>query len=140
MEYKKFGNKYIVRMDKGDELVDTLKRFSKEQGIKLGSVMGLGAVNKVVIGLFETETKKYHSSEFTGDYEITSFHANISTMNGETYLHPHITISNNEYRTFGGHLTSAVISATGEFVIESIDGEVDREFNDEVGLNLYKLK
>jgi hypothetical protein len=36
-------------------------------------------------------------------------------------------------------LSKAVISATGEFIIEEIAGEVGREFDKEVGLNLYKF-
>jgi len=37
-------------------------------------------------------------------------------------------------------LSKAFISATGEFIIEEINGEVGREFDNESGLNLYKFK
>ena len=40
---------------------------------------------------------------------------------------------------FGGHLNRCVISATCEMVINVIDGEVDREFNEEVGLNTFRF-
>jgi hypothetical protein len=139
MEYKKFGNKFIVRMDKGEEIVETLKEFCKKNEIKLGSIQGLGAVNKATIGLFETATKEYHSTELTGDHEITSLLGNISTMDGEVYLHLHINLADHEYKTYGGHLNSAVIGATGEFIIDVIEGTVDRAFNQEIGLNLYKF-
>ncbi len=36
MEYSQFGSKYVVRFDKGEEVVATLTTFCKEQGIKLG--------------------------------------------------------------------------------------------------------
>ncbi|MCC5910272.1 MAG: DNA-binding protein [Clostridiaceae bacterium] len=139
MEYKKFDNKYIIRMDKGEEIVETLKNFCREEKIKLGWVKGIGAVDQVTMGLFETSIKKYHATELTGDFEITSLLGNISTMKGETYLHVHINISDAQYKTYGGHLNAAVISATGEFLIEAIDGEIDRSFSEEIGLNLYKL-
>jgi len=57
-------------------------------------------------------------------------------MNGEIYLHLHISLSDSKYNSYGGHLTSAVISGTSEIIIEEIDGEIEREFNKEVGLNL----
>lgn len=38
-----------------------------------------------------------------------------------------------------GHLNAAVVSATCELVIDVIDGEVGREFSDEIGLNLFKF-
>ena len=71
--------------------------------------------------------------------EITSLLGNVSQMNGEVYLHLHITLADENYNVHGGHLTSAVISATGEIIIDTIDGIVDREFDEEVGLNLFKF-
>ena len=139
MQFKKFNNKYIVRIDKGEEIVETLKKFCKDNKIKLGSVSGIGAANKIVLGLFETATKKYHSQEFNGDFEIVPLAGNISTMKGETYLHLHANIANLKHNSFGGHLTSALVSATFEAIIDAIDGEVDRKFNDEIGLNLLEL-
>lgn len=139
MEFKQFGNKYIVRMDESEEIVETLKKFCKNQKITLGWVKGIGAVNKAKIGLFKTTTMQYNSVVLKGDHEITSLLGNISTMNGEVYLHLHINLSDHSYKTYGGHLNEGFISATGEFLIESIEGSVDREFDDEVGLNLYKF-
>lgn len=139
MEYKKFNNKYILRLDRGDEIVETLKRFCERENITLGSIQGIGAVNKATVGLFEISTKKYHSSELNGDFEITSLLGNISTMNGETYLHLHINLADKEHKVYGGHLNSAVISATGEIIVEAIEGNVDREFSENIGLNLYKF-
>jgi len=139
MEYKKFQNKYIVRIDKGEEIVETLKKFCKENNIRLGTIIGLGATNKAEIGLFNGEEKKYYSKELTGDHEIAPLYGNISTMNGEVYLHIHANLCNQENKAFGGHLNSAVVSATFEAVIDVIDGDVDRAFNEDVGLNLYKF-
>ena len=60
-------------------------------------------------------------------------------MDGEVYIHLHISLSNEENHAFGGHLTSAVISGTCELYIRVVDGEVGRYFDKEVGLNLYEL-
>ncbi len=139
MEFKRFGNKYVIRFDRGEEVVDTLKDFCKNQSVTLGSIMGIGAVNKATIGTLEIATKEYHSMELTGDYEITSLMGNISTMNGEVYLHLHINLAGKDHKTYGGHLNSATISATGEITVEAIEGKVDRQFNEEIGLNLYKF-
>ncbi len=139
MKAKKFDNKYIVRLERGEEIIETLKQFCKDKDIKLGIIHGLGVAEKAEIGLYDVENKKYHSREFQGDYEISSFYGNVSTMAGETYLHCHINICDSELRSFGGHANSVVISATFEGVIDVIDGEVVREFDNEIGLNLLKL-
>ncbi|MEA1940574.1 MAG: PPC domain-containing DNA-binding protein, partial [Candidatus Caldatribacteriota bacterium] len=136
MKSKKFGNKWVIRIDKGEEIVQTLKNFCQGNKIKLGIINGIGAVNKATIGLFDTKAKEYHSQELIGDYEITNLSGNISSMNKEAYLHLHITLADENQHAYGGHLSSAIISGTGEILIEEIEGEIEREFNKEVGLNL----
>jgi predicted DNA-binding protein with PD1-like motif len=140
MNFKQFHNKVIVRIDKGEELVDCLKTLCKTLDIRAGSIAGIGATDKITIGLMNTKTKKYQSKEFTSDHEIASLVGNISRMNGEVYLHLHVTICNVEHKALGGHLSSAVISATFEGVIDIIEGVVSREYDDETGLNLLALK
>lgn len=139
MKAKKFTNKFIVRIDKGEEIVETLKQFCKNNNIKLGSIVGIGATNKATIGLFNATTKKYLSKELTGDYEIAPLLGNISTMDDKVYLHIHANLCDSKHHSFGGHLNSAVVSATFEAIIEVIDGKINREFNDKIGLNLFKM-
>lgn len=136
MKLKKFGNKWVVRIDKGEEIVETLTQLCKKNKIKLGSVSGVGGIERVTVGSFKAKTKEYFSQELIGDYEITNLIGNISTMKGKIYLHLHITISDSNNNAFGGHLNSAIISTTGEIIIEEIEGEIEREFNEEVKLNL----
>jgi predicted DNA-binding protein with PD1-like motif len=140
MNYKRFDNKVVVRIDKGEEIVDALKTICKKLDIKLGSIVGIGATDKITISLLNTKTKKYQSKEFIGDHEIAPLVGNITLMNDEVFLHLHVTICNVEHKAIGGHLISAVISATFEGIIDIIEGQVTREFNDEVGLNLLSLK
>lgn len=139
MDYKRFDNKVIVRIDRGEEIVETLKQLCKNFGIKLGTITGIGATDKATIGLFDVKTKKYHSTELIGDHEIAPICGNISTMNGEIYLHLHANLCNAEHKSFGGHLSSAVVSATFEAIIDIVDGEVDRAFDEKTGLNLIKI-
>jgi hypothetical protein len=59
-------------------------------------------------------------------------------MNGQVYLHLHINLSDVTYHTFGGHFQSAVVSGTCEIIIDAIDGECERIFNEDVGLNIIR--
>ncbi|MDN5277054.1 MAG: uncharacterized protein PWR01_1019 [Clostridiales bacterium] len=139
MTYKRFGNTYVVSIEKGEEIVESLKRFCQEENIKLGYITGIGASNKLVIGIFDTTEKVYRSTEITGEHEITSLTGNITTMKGETYLHIHATLANSEFEAIGGHLNSAVVSGVCEVFVQKVEGEVDREFDQDVGLNVLKL-
>jgi predicted DNA-binding protein with PD1-like motif len=138
MQYKRFDNKVVVRIDKGEEIIDSLKTICKELGITLGTIVGIGATNKITIGIFNTLTKKYQTKDLTGDHEITSLNGNI-TVNNDVTIHLHVTICAVEQSAVSGHLLSAVVSATFEGVIDIIDGKITREFNDDVGLSLMKF-
>lgn len=139
MKVKRIGSKYIFRIEKGKELVGEIAKFCQKEKIRLGTISGIGATNHASVGLYEVDAKKYHSKELKGAFEIASLNGNISTMNGEVYLHLHVVLGDIEHKAFAGHLKSAVISATFEGVIEVIDGEIDRFLDDDTGLNLYDL-
>lgn len=139
MEYKRFDNTYIVRIDKDEEILEQVEILAKTEGIKLASVSALGAVKEFTIGVFKTDTKEYVANNFNGCYEIVSLTGTINTMKGEFYTHLHLCAGNEKGEAFGGHLNRAVISATCEMVITVIDGVVDREFDEEIGLNLFKF-
>ena len=139
MKFRKFGTKFILRIDKGEEIIETLRKFCAEQKIALGTVTGIGATDRAVIGLFDTQEKKYYSSEISGDREISPLLGNISTMDGKPYLHIHANLCDKSHQCLGGHLNSAVVSATFEAVIEKFEGKADRYFDKEIGLNLYRF-
>jgi len=139
MKYLKKDNKYIVRIDKGEEVIEQIKRICNDNNIKAGSITGLGATDRVKVGLFNTKIKEYISKELNDAFEITSLVGNISRMDNEVYLHLHINVADEKLNVYGGHLNYCYISATCELTIEEIDVDVDREFSGEIGLNLYKM-
>lgn len=139
MKIKKFGSSYIIRIQRGEEVVETLEKVCADHNIRLGVVSGIGAVGEATIGLYDVENQQYHSESYTGDMEITSLAGNVTTMNGATYLHLHVSLSDHTHKLFGGHLNRAVVCATCEVFIQTIDGEVDRFKDSETGLNLLKL-
>lgn len=139
MEYRKFDSTIIARIDKGEEILEKVKEIALKENIKLASISALGAVNDFTVGVFKTDKKKYYSNLFQGYFEITSLTGTINTMNGEFYTHIHMSAGNEKGEVFGGHLNRAVVSATCEMVITIIDGSVDRYFDEEIGLNLFKF-
>ena len=139
MEYRKFGDTYIVRMDPGEEILTQLKVFAEQEGVKLASGTALGAVKDFTVGVFDTGAKVYKSNRFQGVYEIVSLVGTINTMNDAFYCHLHMCAADQEGHAFGGHLNEAVISATCELVVTCLPGETNRVFSDEVGLNLISF-
>lgn len=141
MEYRTFPQGWVVRLNKGDEVVDCLTRLVEEEDIRLASVSGLGAAGDVTVGVFNTSTKEYHTRRCQGEYEISALVGNVTRMDGKPYLHLHITIGNPVTgEVHAGHLTACVISATAEIFVQNWDGTVGRTFSPEVGLNLLDFQ
>lgn len=139
MEYKRFGKDIVVRIDKGEEILEKIKEVAIRENIKLAKVTALGATNEFTVGVFKTEEKKYYSNSFQGDFEIVSLTGSINTMNDEFYTHIHMSAGDEKGNVFGGHLNKAIVSATCEMFIHVIEGKVDRELSKDIGLNLFKF-
>lgn len=137
MEYKRFDNKIIVRMDRGEEILEQIKEVATKEKLKLASITALGAINDFTVGVFNVNEKKYYANSFQGNYEIVSLIGTINTMNDEFYTHIHLSAGDDTGKVFGGHLNKAIVSATCEMVIDVINGYVDRTLNSDVGLNLF---
>lgn len=139
MQYKRFGSTVIARVDKGEEILGQLREVCLRENIKLASVSAIGAVDRFTVGVFLPEKREYVSNDFAGDYEIASLSGTVTTMDGEYYAHIHMCADNRRGMACGGHLNRARVSATCELVINVIDGEVNRRFDEAVGLNLLEL-
>ncbi len=140
MEYGRFNDTYMIRMDRGEEIISSLTDFCKKEGITLGSVEALGAADHVVVGLYDVKTREYHKRIFDEPMEITSLLGNITTKDGEPYLHVHINLCREDMSVIGGHLNECRISATCEMFVRKIEGQVGRKLDNTVtGLNLYEF-
>lgn len=127
-------------MDKGEEVIESLTKICEENDIKFASVSAIGAANKVKVGLFNITEKKYYSKELNDSFEITSLIGNVSRKDDEVYIHLHINIADGNQNVYGGHLNYCYISATCEMVLDICDGNVKREFDPEIGLNLFQFE
>lgn len=140
MEGKVFKDKAVLRIDKGEEVIESVLKFAEKENIKLGSITGIGASDDIVVGLFNTDTKKYEHSTYNNDYyEVTNFSGNLTMLGDKHYTHMHITFSDGNQKTFGGHLDKCVISGACELFIDIVDGNINRQKDENVGLNVLKF-
>ena len=139
MKYKRFEDVIIARIDRGEEITEQLKNGCEAEQVRLASVQALGAVNDFTVGVFNTSEKSYHANHFTGMFEIVSLTGTVSTKDGAFYQHLHMSAGDEKGSVYGGHLNSAIVSATCEMVIRVINGQMERYFDDTIGLNLFRF-
>lgn len=139
MTYKKFGDVIAVRVDRGEELVSSLRAVCEKEGIRCGSISGIGAADHAVVGLYRVAEKKYYSNTFDEEMEMVSLLGSVTEKDGAVYLHLHAGFAKADGSAIGGHLNEAVISGTGEIFIRAFSGPIGRRTDSVTGLNLFDL-
>jgi len=134
--FRQFANRYVVRIDRGEEIVESMKAFLAQSGVLSGSVSAIGAVNGAEVARFVAATKQYVTMRLEGEHEITALNGTIAVLDGKPVLHLHVALADPSFRGFGGHLLSAVVSGTCEVVVDVFEGYLKREFSEKEGLNL----
>ena len=139
MEYRKVREDYIIRFDKGEEILERLAKFANMEGIGCASVSAIGATDDFTSGVFNATTREYAFESHQGDYEIASLNGNITRKDGKPYLHLHGVFSNADGIVAAGHLTKIRISVTCEMFVRVLDGEAERVVSEETGTNIIKV-
>lgn len=139
MEFRRFDDTCVIRMDRGEEILSTLAALCEKENIRLASVEAIGAVDRAVVGLYDVGEKVYHKKEFNEPMEIASLLGTVTEKDGKPYLHLHATLCDAEMRTHGGHVNELRISATCEMVLRMLPGEVGRRPDEVTGLNLFRF-
>jgi hypothetical protein len=137
MKYFVFGSDYIVRLDAGEKIVETLKALCERDAIGGGFFTGLGAVGEAEIGHFDPESNEYDWAQLAGAYEIVSLCGNITVADGKPFIHAHIALGDNTFAVKGGHLKEAVVSVTCEITLTRFRDEIAR--TKDAASGLWKL-
>ena len=133
-------DRYVLSIHNHQEIMEALSAFCEEKKIQAGQVTGIGAISDATFRFLDPATKKYVDKTFTEQMEITNLTGNISNLNGNLYLHVHITASRRDSSCIGGHLLDARINGACELFVEDYcRTSVGRRKDDETGLNLYQF-
>lgn len=139
MQYKFINNTAIIRIDRGEKVIESLTKVANELNIKCASVNGIGATDHFRCGIFDFKDKSYKELNFQGCYEILSLSGNMSIKNGEPYCHIHITTSDEKGNCYGGHLIEADISVTCEIFLNITDTVLERKYDKLTTLNILDI-
>jgi len=139
MEYKRIEDKIVFRLEMGDFLMESTQKIAAAENIKLAAISGIGACSKIEMGYIDLSIKEYVFKTFEGNMEILHATGNITLKDGEPFPHIHISVADDACKAFGGHLNEATISATFEGIMQIIDHEIHREFNEDLGLALMNV-
>lgn len=139
MKYIKTSYGYLVRLELGERVFESLKKFIKEKKIKSGIFWAIGAMSPVQLSFYDLPKKKYLKYEVDYPVEVVSCQGNIAWMEEEVIIHCHGVFSDRVGKTVGGHINEGIVGPTLEVIIFNGKERVERLFNNGVGLNLLDI-
>lgn len=57
MEYRRFGNTIVARIDQGEDVLEKMKRIAMLEDVKLASVSALGTFSSMTVGIYDLEKR-----------------------------------------------------------------------------------
>ena len=133
-------NKIMLRIDKGEYINKTILDVASFYNLKFGWINGLGAIMDPELGYYDLKNKEYIKKTIIGEFELTNLVGNLTLKEGDLFVHSHITFSDINFNTYGGHLFDCKIAVAGEFLIFRSPTEINRIYDDEIGLYTWSCK
>lgn len=130
-------NQYLIRLQKGEEILSMLKHFAKKHGIKNASFTAIGSLQDPTLAYYRIHEKKFIEKEFPGFFELISSIGTIALYNDDIVVHTHVTLSDEHFQAFAGHLMKATVSATVEMTLTFYPTTYTKIDDEETGLKLW---
>ena len=132
MEHTRIGRDLFVRLDKGEEIHESIRALS-EQGISAAALTsGIGRVRDTVIGFLDSEGV-YQKITVQEPMELLSMQGNLVPGPDGPFTHIHIVASEDDHVVRGGHLFEATVEVAAEIHLRVLGDEgspMEREVTD----------
>jgi uncharacterized protein len=139
MRYRQFGERYIIRLESGESVMESLKQFLSSEHVGFANLSAAGAVQSVRLAFWDPDTRKYEYRDVEEPLEVVSFQGNASRKDGQPHLHLHGVFSRRDFSVLGGHIQDARVHPTLEVWLRTEEIEVRRVKEETSGLDLLDL-
>jgi len=139
MKWRGVQGGWMVVLQRGDVLHESLQRMAREAGLRSGMITGLGAVEDVQLAYWNLPARRYECADLAGDLEVGALVGNITSLNGEPFVHAHAVVGGSDFVAKTGHLMRARCAATVEIFIHDGAVAIERGMDPDIGLNLCRL-
>lgn len=132
------GRLWMGRLEHNADLLEEITTICKTENIGLGRIEAIGAVKRARLGYYDQKRFEYQYFTLDSALEITSLLGNISIKDDEPMVHAHMTVADENGKTYGGHLAPGTIIFACEVVIQTLKGpRFERGFDAQTRLPLW---
>lgn len=131
---------YIIRIDKGEDVVKSLTEFCMQNEIQNATFTGIGAVEWLKCGYYALDEKKYYFTEYDSLVEVVSLTGNVMLKDGAPMIHVHGVFTDTTNTAFGGHVVEMRAGVVLEVVLTPLSSTISRTHDDCIGLYLMDIR
>lgn len=140
MKYQKEDNDYIITIDKGENVIESITNFCIEHNIDNAYFRGIGAVEFASCGYYALEEKKYYFTKYDELIEVASATGNVMLKDGKPFVHLHAVFTDTTNNAFGGHVEEMRVGVTFEIILTPLSSKIERKHDECIGLFLIDPK
>ena len=130
---------FALVFDKGDEPVEAITAFAREQQLTAAHFTGIGAFSDLVVGYFDRDRRDYERITIAEQVEVLSLVGDIALDEGKPRVHAHVVVGKADGSAHGGHLLEAHVWPTLEVILVQAPEPLRKRFDPETGLALIDL-
>jgi|SRR5690606_30080683 len=140
MKFRFDGYNYIVRIERGEKVIDCLTKLAQEQKLPSCWLSGLGGASSVELGFYDLEAQQYNWRKIDEPLEIAGLQGNITWTESSPAFHIHGVFAKDDLSTIAGHVREIVVSGTCEILLHRWYGEnLTKSIDPDTGLKLLNL-
>lgn len=144
MKVRKSDHTFFICLEKGDEILQSLLKVCVDHHISCGYIHGIGACEEAYLSSFDPQTKTFHETTITGMLDLVCLEGNVVlNTQGDVRLHLHSLFAYRKdeiMHSISGHLQKALISYTGEIILQSFDETIQTRYDPELGIEVWDLE
>jgi len=140
VEVKRLQGAYLVRLEKGEEVIESLEQFADAYRLGFASLAAIGTFERVTLGYYDPETKAYRNQGVEEGVEVLTMSGNVSRgEDGRRMVHAHVIVGRSDYSTLGGHVVEGTVGPTLEVIVQTAPTSIRRRHDPDTGLQLWDL-
>ncbi|MDH3364545.1 MAG: DUF296 domain-containing protein [Thermoplasmata archaeon] len=119
MQTARKGNVTILRLEHGEDILESVLLGAGNEGSTTVLTAGLGMISDFELGYFDSG--KYITKSFTEAHELLSMQGSVA-VDGDPRLHVHVTVADKSHAAYGGHLLRGKVWMSNEICLLRIEG------------------
>ncbi|UCE44939.1 MAG: DUF296 domain-containing protein [Methanobacteriota archaeon] len=119
MQVARKGNTIVLRLDHGEDILDSILKSVGDADSTMILTAGLGMISDFELGYFDNG--QYITKAFSEACELLSMQGSVAAE-GDPKLHIHVAVADRSHAAFGGHLLRGKVWMSNEIFLMNVEG------------------